>query len=65
VARDHHIFIRPDHPGGCFAVGFCNPGAVCGICRLVDFQSEPARFLADPTLSGNFRLDNDSDRPLS
>jgi hypothetical protein len=53
VARDHQIFVRPDHPGGCFAVAFCNPRATCGICRLVDFQPEPARFLADPT--ANFR----------
>jgi hypothetical protein len=37
VARDHQIFVRPDHPGGRFAVAFCNPRATCGICRLVDF----------------------------
>jgi hypothetical protein len=53
VARDHQIFVRPDHPGGCFAVAFCNPRAACGICRRVDFQPEPARFLADPM--ANFR----------
>ena len=53
MARDHQIFVRPDHPGGCFAVAFCNPRAACGICRRVDFQPEPARRLADPT--ANFR----------
>jgi hypothetical protein len=43
LARDHEIFVRPDHPAGCFAVPFCNPRVACGICRLVDSTpSQPA-----------------------